>query len=353
MTKLIPISVCIITKNEVEHLEKCLSALQPYPFEIVVVDTGSTDNSKEVALKYTDKVYDFEWIDDFSAARNFCISRASHNVILSLDTDEFVTEVDLEQMEQLIEANPKGVGRIKVLNYFEDNQEMRHQTAMLSRLFNRKYYQYINPIHENLAATSNNISPYEYNLPVTVDHVGYLGTKDKLNNKAMRDINLLLQEIEKEPDDPYNYFQIGQGYLLMRDHEHACEYFKMALERNPYPQADYTRILVCDYGNLLIDLGKVEEALPLLSFYQNYENNADYLCMVGLMYLHLNQQLKALPEFVKALTASTRDSVEPQLPSYYIGFVYELFKQKDIAKQHYQRCGDFAPALEALARLEQ
>ena len=349
---MIPISVCIITKNEAEHLEKCLSSLQPYAFEIVVVDTGSTDNSKEVALKYTDKVYDFEWVDDFSAARNFSIDHASHNMILVLDTDEYITELDLEQMEQLIEANPKGIGNIKRLDYFETEQGMRHQISIIERLFNRKYYHYESPIHESLAPIAN-VSPYYYNLPITADHVGYLGSEDKLYEKAMRDMNLLFLEIEKNPEDAYLYFQVAQSYLLMRDHEHACEYFKLAMERHPAPQEDYTRIMVCNYGNILIESGKADEASPLLSFYENYENNADYLCMVGSMYLHLNQQLKALPEFVKALTAPTRDSIEPYIPSYYIGFIYELFKQKDIAKQHYQRCGDFAPALEALKRLEQ
>lgn len=348
---MIPISVCIITKNEAEHLEKCLSALKPYQFEIVVVDTGSTDNSKEVAHKYTDKVYDFEWINDFSAARNYSISRASHNVILSLDTDEFVTKIDLEKTAQLIEANPKGIGCIKVLNYFETEQGTKHQTSMLGRLFNRKYYHYENAIHEALTAISN-VSPYSYDLPVTVDHVGYLGSKDKLNDKAMRDINLLLKEIETNPDNPYNYFQLAQAYLLMRDHEHACEYFNKSIELHPSPHEEYTRIMVCNYGNILIDFGKADEALSLLSFYDYYSDNADYLCMVGLIYLHLNQQLKALPEFVKALTAPKRDSIENKVISYYIGFIYELFKQKDIARQHYQRCGDYAPALEALERIK-
>ncbi|MCH5250906.1 MAG: glycosyltransferase [Lachnospiraceae bacterium] len=348
---MIPISVCIITKNEAEHLDKCLSSLQPYNFEIVVVDTGSSDNSKEIALKFTDKVYDFEWVNDFSAARNFSISRASHNVILVLDTDEYITELDIEQVEQLIEANPKGIGCIKRLDYFEANNEMHHQISNIGRLFNRKYYHYVNPIHEDLYAISN-VSPYLYNLPITADHVGYLGSEDKLYEKAMRNAKLILNEIEKDPENPYNYFQIAQSYLLLRDHETACEYFAKAIEHNPSPQDEYTRILVCNYGNTLIDFGKADEALSLLSFYEYYSDNADYLCMVGLIYLHLNQQLKALPEFVKALTAPTRDSIENKTISYYIGFIYELFKQKDIARQHYQRCGDYAPALEALKRID-
>lgn len=347
---MIPISVCIITKNEAEHLDRCLNSLKPYPFEIVVVDTGSTDNSKEVALKYTDKVYDFEWVNDFSAARNFSISRASHNVILALDTDEAIVELDLEKAEQLIEENPKAIGMVSRLDYFDVDGERHCQTSIIERLFNRKYYRFDRPIHEIIVPIGN-IPPTYYDLPITADHFGYIGTKEKLYEKAMRDINLLLPEIEKYPDEPYYYFQMAQSYILMREHERALEYFKMAIERNPSPIEDYTRILVCNYGNMLLDAGKHEEVLPLLSFYEHYSNNSDYLCMIGLMYLHMGKQLKALPEFVKALSAPKRDSVENRVISYYIGYIYEFFGQKDTAREHYLRCGEFEPALEALQRL--
>ncbi|MBD5493244.1 MAG: glycosyltransferase [Lachnospiraceae bacterium] len=347
---MIPISVCIITKNEAEHLEKCLAALKPYPFEIIVTDTGSTDDSIEVARKYTDKVYNFEWINDFSAARNFTINKASHNVILSLDTDEFIKDIDLGKLEQLIQDNPKCVGSVEMLNYFEDNGNIRYQAARLDRLFNRRYYHFENPIHEVLSPIAK--IPYlSYDAPIVVDHVGYLGSKEYLSKKSLRDMELLKKELETDPDNPYLYFQIAQCYMMMRDTEHAAEYFKISISHNPTPDDDYTRILVTNYGSILLDNMKVEEAMQLLSYYDYFNDNADYLCMIGRAYLLANQPLKALPEFVKSLTAPKRDSVEPRLASYNIGFIYELFGKKDIAAEHYRRCGDYAPALEALERI--
>ena len=68
------ISACLIVKDESSVLQRCLSSLKGVADEIVVVDTGSTDNTKEMASKYTEKVFDFEWCDDFSAARNFANS---------------------------------------------------------------------------------------------------------------------------------------------------------------------------------------------------------------------------------------------------------------------------------------
>ncbi len=347
---MIPISVCIITKNEAEYLDKCLSSLQPYPFEIVVVDTGSTDNSKEIAHKYTDKVYDFEWINDFSAARNYSISRAAHNVILCIDTDECITELELEQLQTLIEQNPKSVGLMKRMDYFEVNDEKCCQICQIERIFNRKYYHFERTIHEVLTPIGN-ICYTSYNAPITADHFGYAGSKEYLKEKAMRDMNLLLDMIKTEPDDPYNYFQIAQCYMLMRDTEHAAKYFEISIAHNPAPENDYTRILVCNYGSILLDNMKIGEAMQLLSYYEYYSDNADYLCMIGRAYLLANKPLKALPEFVKALTAPTRDSVEPKIASYNIGFIYELFGKKDIAAEHYRRCSDYAPALEALERI--
>lgn len=350
---MIPISVCIITKNEAGHLEKCLQALEPYPFEVVVVDTGSTDDSKKIAAKYTDKVYDFAWIDDFSAAKNFAADHASHNMILSLDTDEFITALDLEQLQTLMEQNPKAVGNITLYNYFEGDSGKQCQICTVDRLYNRKYYRFHNPVHELLKPLGSTTYTL-YSAPVEADHVGYLGSGDQLAKKAKRNIEMLLKELTETPGEPYLCFQIGQSYMQIRDQENALTYFQKAMESCPPPETDYTRILVYNYGHLLLERGMTEEASFLLSYYKHYSNNMNYLCLVGLYYLYQNQPIKALPEFVKALTAPERDTADSKEPSYYIGYIYELFGKKDIAKTHYQNCGDdYAPAVEALARLNE
>ena len=87
---MLPISVCLISKNEEKNIERCLSLLKPYGFEIILVDTGSTDRTRELALPYADKILDFVWIDDFSAAKNYAASQAKHDWILSVDCDEFL-----------------------------------------------------------------------------------------------------------------------------------------------------------------------------------------------------------------------------------------------------------------------
>lgn len=347
---MIPISVCIITKNEAENLEKCLASLSPYPFELVVVDTGSSDNSKEVAVQFTDRVFDFTWCDDFSAARNFAASCATHDFILPIDTDETVTALDWEELQRAMEQHPKSVGYVKRLDYYEAESGIQCMNVMIERLYNRNHYHFEEPIHEQLNPISE-VSYTYYETSVVIDHSGYLGNPEQLRQKAQRNLELLKKELEKDPDNPYLYFQIAQSYMLMRDHESACEYMREAILRNPPPQNAYTRELVCNYGNLLIDFQRPQEALPLLSYYEHYSDNMDYLCMIGLVLMHIGQPLRALPEFVKAITAPSRDSIDPQRPSYYVGYLYEFFGKPEIARIHYQNCGNYPPAVEALDRL--
>lgn len=113
---MLPISVCIIAKNEEKNIERCLSSLAPYGFEIVLVDTGSTDRTKELAQKYTDCIYDFSWVDDFSAARNFSLQKASHEWIFMIDCDEWIQSINLEELDYFRKHLSDAVGSVNRIN---------------------------------------------------------------------------------------------------------------------------------------------------------------------------------------------------------------------------------------------
>lgn len=97
------LSVCMIVKDEEETLARCLSCIKAFADEIVVADTGSTDASKEIARAFTDKVFDFPWTDDFSAARNFSFEKASCELVMWLDADDVVTGENAEKIIALKE----------------------------------------------------------------------------------------------------------------------------------------------------------------------------------------------------------------------------------------------------------
>lgn len=95
------LSLCMIVKNEQEVLARCLDCAVKFADEIIIVDTGSTDQTKSIAHKYTDKVYNFEWCDDFSKARNYSFSKAGGDYIIWLDADDIVTTENISKINQL------------------------------------------------------------------------------------------------------------------------------------------------------------------------------------------------------------------------------------------------------------
>ena len=88
------ISLCMIVRNEEEVIERCLKSICDLVDEIIIVDTGSTDKTKQIVSKYTDKIYDFEWVNDFAKARNYSFSKATKDYILWLDADDVILEED-------------------------------------------------------------------------------------------------------------------------------------------------------------------------------------------------------------------------------------------------------------------
>ncbi len=98
---MITLSICMIVKNEEDVLARCLDCIKNIADEIVIVDTGSTDRTKEIAIEYTDKVFDFEWCEDFAAARNFSFSKSTMEYTMWLDADDVIDDENIELLNQL------------------------------------------------------------------------------------------------------------------------------------------------------------------------------------------------------------------------------------------------------------
>ena len=189
------LSICIITKNEEQNIDRCLKALAPYGLETIVVDTGSTDRTKQIAARYTDRLYDFPWCDDFSAAKNFAIEKASHSYVLVLDSDEFVEQLDLSALEKQIAAHPGAVGRIRRRNVFHRNGEEQENREWINRIFAKEYFHYEGRIHEQVTPLRGAESGYRtYETPVVILHTGYDLPEQQKKEKAERNIRLLEQE---------------------------------------------------------------------------------------------------------------------------------------------------------------
>ena len=147
---MISISLCMIVKNEELTLERCLKSIQDIVDEIIIVDTGSTDKTKEIAYKFTNKVYDFKWCDDFSKARNYSFSKATKEYIMWLDADDVILEKDRVKLQHLKETLDKKTD-IVMLKYDLnlDENGVPALSYYRERILKRKNdYKWKSPIHE-------------------------------------------------------------------------------------------------------------------------------------------------------------------------------------------------------------
>lgn len=351
---MLPISVCIIAKNEEQNIEKCLKPLRKYDWEIIVVDTGSTDRTKEIAGKYADKVLDFVWCDDFSAARNYSIEQASNDTILVIDSDEYLMDIDTEALLRLAEQKSTSVGLLSRENHYQMNGTDSVYVDLVERFFSRKYYHYEGIIHEQVHLREPECYAYEtYQIPLILNHSGYNGSEEALQEKALRNISLLQKDLEAHPDNPYTYFQIGQAYNMIHDDENACVYYGKGLSYDVDPAAEYVQMMVIGYGYALLHLNRAEEALGLSGIYDAFAVSADFFTLMGLIYLRNGQYMKALLEFVKALSCDNAHVVGSNsfIPSYNVGLINEMMGDKEAALMHYRKCGDFPMALEKIQEL--
>lgn len=349
---MIPISLCMITKNEADKLDRCLSSVKKLPLEIIVVDTGSTDNSLEVAHNYTEHVFRFDWISDFAAARNFSISKATNDWILVLDTDEYVTSANMEEIYTLINAHPTGVGCL-----VRNSPDTLNSVIVdhVERLFNRHIYMYKRPIHEQVLPINESETPFSsFHIPLYVDHDGYLGSRDETDAKAKRNLDILLSSESQYPDS-YTYFQIGQSYYMLRDFEKASFYYEKGLNFNLAPESEFVQLMVVHYGYSLLNTKREKDALCFLEqIYPYFDFLADFLILMGTVYIRNENYMKAALQFIKATQTDQFFTLGTNSfrAYYHLGVVYEMIGQPENALLFYEKCGSYDLAQERIQFLQ-
>ena len=166
---MVSISLCMIVKNEESILRRCLDSVADLMDEIIIVDTGSVDNTKAIAAEYTDKVYDFAWVNDFSAARNFAFSKATKEYIYSADADEVLDEENRHRFKVLKEhlLPEVEIVQMKYGNQLHYGTVYNFDEEYRPKLFKRmREFQWIEPIHETIRT-----SPVVFDSDIVITHM--------------------------------------------------------------------------------------------------------------------------------------------------------------------------------------
>lgn len=229
------IVACYITKNEGRNLGKSLSALKDQVDEILVVDTGSTDDTKSVAKSYHATVYDFPWRNDFAAARNFTLDQVVADWVVFLDADEYFSEETGGNLRRVLadtDSQGKDLLILSWRNIDEDTGEILLDSHVPRIFRGNKGFRYLGRIHEELRdhgraiASVGVVSPED----LLLIHTGY--SHNLTEGKARRNLGMLLEELKERKEDPGNlYMYLAETYMGIDDETNAAKYAELDVEQ--------------------------------------------------------------------------------------------------------------------------
>jgi glycosyltransferase involved in cell wall biosynthesis len=311
------LSVGMIVKNEEKYLEKCLSALKPLldhdeiPSELVIVDTGSTDRTIEIAKSFTDKVFHFDWVNDFAAARNFSLGKCTGEWFMFLDGDEIFD--DLSEIIAFF-TDKSALKKYNSAAYIQRNYTKPDGSAwgdcVPSRIVKRfEGLRFVSPIHENFSAFPEPTMKFSS----FVHHWGYaFETEEQRRAKDQRNIPLLRAEIEKNPDDMRLHFLLI-GNLNNEERE---EFFPEVLKKAKTLQDKYWSSIALTY--ITLHYYNIEDYDKALSYHAEF---------FALMQHKENSVLFLDMHVIKAVISQKQGDYDEALAAFEKYFkLYELYK---------------------------
>lgn len=329
----LPVSVCIIAKNEEKYIEQCLESIARYGFEIVVADTGSTDKTKELAEKYTDKVFDFEWCSDFSRARNFCADKASNDWILAIDCDEKIQTLDIDKLGELMKFFPHSVGKITIKNIIRKSDgDTDYATDEIVRLYNKREYEFKSPVHEQLRKTGASVDSDTldcFDVPIDIIHFGYALSEDEMAAKQHRNLELLYRMAEDEPDNAYVYFQIGQSQAIIGNDVEAIGAYEKSMSLDGNVTKPYVQLMLVSLARTYRKAGYYEKALSFMESYAPHCNTAKFTETHAELLWGCGQHLKAMVLYLKATLMLDADTLGEGLLRCYAHLIQGYYEVGD------------------------
>ncbi|MBI2102459.1 glycosyltransferase [Candidatus Woesearchaeota archaeon] len=280
------LSLCMITKNEEQFIEESLNSVRGFVDEIIIVDTGSTDKTKEIAKRFTNKIYDFIWNDNFSAPRNEALKHATGDWILVLDADEILPPESKIKIKEAMESDQYAAYFLPQVTFtniytndplFIQNPVIIHEKTFagytagdIIRLFqNQKTITYDYFVHETVEFSLRKQNLAIGWLAAPFLHLHELKEQTKIHGKQEYYAQLSLKNIEKYPTHAKNYHDISIYYhVYKKDEQKALEYAEKAVRLEPN-LIEFRLTL----SFRLRDVGRRDDAitvlLPLLKLYND------------------------------------------------------------------------------------
>ncbi|MCS6850305.1 MAG: glycosyltransferase, partial [Gemmataceae bacterium] len=229
------VSLCMIVRNEEADLPHCLESVVDLVQEIIVVDTGSTDATREVARRYGAKVVDYPWTDSFAAARNESLRHATGDWIFWMDADDRLDADNRERLRRLFASLPEAnvaylMKCVSSRDPHDDRPGLEVDHARLFRNLPGLRWEY--RVHEQIMPSLARLGAQAKPCDVVIRHAGYEDAQHSWH-KLERNLRLLLLEHAERPDDPVTLFNLGWTCLALGRPQEAASYLRRSLERTP------------------------------------------------------------------------------------------------------------------------
>ncbi|MDQ0116244.1 glycosyltransferase family 2 protein [Paenibacillus harenae] len=339
---MITISLCMIVRNEEQMLGRCLSTVADAVDEIIVVDTGSTDGTLAVATQYTDHIFHFEWIDDFSAARNESFRHATKDYILWLDADDWLDERELYKLKSLKEQLDPAVDAV-IMDYWLDFDPLGQPTAVVKRhrlLKRSRKFQWHDAVHEQLA-----VQGYVVLTDIAICH----GREQTNGERNLRIYEAMLAKgVQLSSRQRMQY---AMELTANGRHEQAIANLETVLAD---PTGYYEMKLECcgRMAHCYHELGLKEQELRALIAAFKYDiPRADYVCRIGYFYQENNNYEKAVYWYQLALKLEKPEgrlygmnhSAWTWLPHLQLVYCYGKLGQLALAYEHNEIALTYSP----------
>ncbi len=298
------VSLCMIVKNEEANLADCLRSVGDFPAEIIVVDTGSTDRTVAIAESFGAKVYHFQWIDDFAAARNESLRHATGDWIFWLDADDRVPPRSLVQLKQAVASGQADAFRCRMVSPLGGDTPAVN-VALYTLLFrNYRGVQFEGAIHETPTDSAVQQGLMLANTNIVIEHHGY-GDTAQLRQKAKRNARILRRCLTAEPDNLKWRYHLGVSLYQMEDYAGAAMQFEPIVAHPAPPLNEQNQVyrahllLLSAYANT----NQPARADAVLArALERYPRRRHLLAAAGMFRLHQNRPAEAVSLLERAQT---------------------------------------------------
>lgn len=327
----------MIVRDEEINLDKCLSSCKDLFDEIIIVDTGSIDNTKNVAEKYTNKIYDFKWTNNFSDARNYSFKQATKDYIMWLDADDVINNKNRKKLMKLKKNLSYDID-IVMMKYdiaFNENDESIFSYYRERLVKRSKKFLWNDRVHEYISMSGKIIKE-----DISVEH------RKTIYNKSDRNLKIYLDmQKNKEKFTTRNLYYFGRELM---DHEKYCEAIKILkkfLNRKDGWKEDSINACII-ISECYLNINKIEDSIEYLykTFYYDLPK-AKTCCLIANQYFNKNEYEKAIFWYNQVFNLPIEDNLSFNeseynnfIPNLGLCICYDKIGKKDIALEYHNKC---------------